>query len=79
MKNQADNDLNDLSYEQAFQELEQIVEKLESNQGTLDESMALFERGQKLSQYCTALLESAELKVQQLNPAAIPDKTEKSL
>jgi exodeoxyribonuclease VII small subunit len=79
MKNQADNDLNDLSYEQAFQELEQIVEKLESNQGTLDESMALFERGQKLSQYCTALLENAELKVQHLNPAAIPDKTEKSL
>ena len=66
MKKEADNELDGLSYEQAFQELEQIVEKLENNQGTLDESMALFERGQKLSQYCTALLEAAELKVQQL-------------
>jgi exodeoxyribonuclease VII small subunit len=75
MKKEADNDLNGLSYEQAFQELEQIVEKLESNQGTLDESMGLFERGQKLSQYCTTLLEAAELKVQQLAPTA-PAKEE---
>jgi len=68
MKTQTENDLTGLSYEQAFQELEQIVEKLENNQGTLDESMALFERGQKLAQYCAGLLETAELKVQRLNP-----------
>jgi exodeoxyribonuclease VII small subunit len=75
MKKEPDNDLTGLSYEQAFQELEQIVEKLESNQGTLDESMTLFERGQKLSQYCTTLLETAELKVQQLAPTT-PAKEE---
>ena len=68
MKAQTENDLTGLSYEQAFQELEQIVEKLENNQGTLDESMALFERGQRLAQYCAGLLETAELKVQRLNP-----------
>ena len=70
MKKDSETDLNSLSYEQAFQELEQIVDTLENNQRSLDESMALFERGQKLSQYCAALLEKAELKVRELNTAA---------
>ena len=55
-----------LSYEQAFAELEAIVGALEANQVTLEESLALFERGQALSQYCAGLLESAELRVRQL-------------
>ncbi len=55
-----------LSYEQAFAELETIVAALEANQVSLEESLALFERGQNLSQYCAALLESAELRVRQL-------------
>jgi exodeoxyribonuclease VII small subunit len=70
MKNQTEDDLKALSYEQAFQELEQIVEKLENDPGSLDENMALFERGQKLSQYCTGLLEKAELKVRELSAVA---------
>jgi exodeoxyribonuclease VII, small subunit len=68
MSQNPDSEFNGLSYEQAFQELEEIVEKLESNQGTLEESMTLFERGQKLSLYCAHLLEAAELKVQMLTP-----------
>lgn len=60
-------ELKDLSYEQAFQELEAIVTSLENNQGSLDESMALFERGQKLAEHCANLLENAELKVRELN------------
>lgn len=55
-----------LSYEQAFAELESIVDALEANQATLDESLALFERGQALSNYCAGLLERAELRVRQL-------------
>ncbi|MHC1740240.1 MAG: exodeoxyribonuclease VII small subunit [Anaerolineaceae bacterium] len=70
MKNQTENDLTNLSFEQAYQELEQIVETLENNQGSLDESMALFERGQKLAKYCSTLLEKAQLKVRELNAAA---------
>ncbi len=56
----------DLTYEQAFSELEKIVSALESEENSLDESMALFERGQELSRYCAGLLDKAELKVQQL-------------
>ena len=70
MKEKKENEINSLSYEQAFQELEQIVDTLENNQQSLDESMALFERGQALAQYCAGLLEKAELKVRELNAAA---------
>ena len=55
-----------LSYEQAFHELEQIVEALETNQQPLEESMQLFERGQLLAQHCASLLDKAELKVRTL-------------
>ncbi len=60
--------LSELSYEQAFSELESIVEKLESEQKPLDESLKLYERGQLLVQYCMALLDQADLRIRQLNP-----------
>ena len=60
--------LSDLSYEQAFSELESIVETLESEQKPLDESLQLYERGQLLIQYCMALLDQADLRIRQLNP-----------
>ena len=56
-----------LSYEEAFQELEKIVETLETNQQTLEENMRLYERGQQLANQCANLLEKAELKVRQLD------------
>ncbi len=67
--------LSDLSYEQAFSELEGIVEKLESEQRPLDESLQLYERGQLLVQYCMALLEQADLRIRQLNPASTAGTT----
>jgi exodeoxyribonuclease VII small subunit len=60
--------LSNLSYEQAFNELETILAALESEQKPLDESLKLYERGQLLVQYCTALLDQADLRIQQLNP-----------
>ncbi len=62
--------LSELSYEQAFSELEAIVEALESEQKALDESLKLYERGQLLVQYCIALLDQADLRIRQLNPNA---------
>ncbi|HIE24470.1 MAG TPA: exodeoxyribonuclease VII small subunit [Anaerolineales bacterium] len=57
----------EMSYEESFAELEAVVEKLENEQSALDESMALFERGQKLGKRCALLLEEAELKIKQLS------------
>jgi exodeoxyribonuclease VII small subunit len=56
----------ELSYEQALAELEALVAGLELDENTLDEAMSQFERGQMLARHCAALLEKADLKVQQL-------------
>jgi len=56
----------DLTFEQAFKELEDTVAKLEDGDLSLEASLALFERGQQLSAYCSKLLEQAELKVTQI-------------
>jgi exodeoxyribonuclease VII small subunit len=55
-----------LAYEQAYAELEEIVAMLEADERSLDTALALFERGQALARYCAALLDQAELKVQQI-------------
>ena len=60
----------DLTYEQAFRELEATVGQLEAGNLPLEEALALFERGQLLAARCTELLEVAELKLQQLTSAA---------
>ena len=56
-----------LTYEKAFEELQQIVATLEGEPGSLDGAMSLFERGQALVKRCTQLLDEAELKVRQLS------------
>ena len=58
--------IEELTYEEALAELEGIVSALEDEQNPLEESMKLFERGQALVTHCSALLESAQLKVQKL-------------
>ena len=63
--------VSELSYEQAFNELESIVALLESEQQTLEETMRLFERGQLLAQFCGALLDNAELKIKELTDSRI--------
>ena len=56
----------ELSYEEALAELEEIVSALEGEQNRLEEAIKLFERGQALASRCGELLEAAELKVKQV-------------
>lgn len=70
--------VDELSYEEAFAELESIVSALENSQQALEESLALFERGQLLAKRCADLLDSAELRVQQVN-TRLPDLPEEDL
>ena len=56
----------ELSYEEALTELEEIVTQLEGEQNSLEEAIKLFERGQALASRCGVLLEAAELKVKQV-------------
>jgi exodeoxyribonuclease VII small subunit len=61
-------DITDLSFEQAFAELEATVTQLERGDLPLEDSIALFERGQALAAHCGLKLDTAELKVRQLLP-----------
>jgi exodeoxyribonuclease VII small subunit len=59
----------ELTYEEAFTELETIVNALEgdASRNSLEDAMLLFERGQALVKRCSELLDGAELKVRQLS------------
>jgi exodeoxyribonuclease VII small subunit len=56
----------ELAFEQAFAQLEEIVGKLEAGDLQLDDALALYEQGQRLAAYCSARLDEAELQVQKL-------------
>ncbi len=62
-------DLTNLSYEAAYQELEALVARMESGELPLEESVKYYERGQRLSAHCQALLEQAELKIKLVDDA----------
>ena len=57
----------ELSFEAAMLELEQLVEQMEVGDLSLDQSLKAFERGVVLTRLCQNELKHAELKVQQLN------------
>lgn len=61
-----------LTFEQAMVRLEQIVAKLESGKCPLDESIALFEEGTRLTGFCRQSLDAAEQKIRHLTEAAAP-------
>jgi len=63
----------ELTYEEAFAELETIVNAIEGEQNPLEEAMTLFERGQALVKRCGELLEEAELKVRELSGGQLSD------
>jgi exodeoxyribonuclease VII small subunit len=51
-------------FEKAFQNLEKIVQRLESEELPLDESLGLFEEGIRLSRFCHQRLEEVEKKIE---------------
>ncbi len=61
------------SYEEARDELVEIVRKLESGSVPLSESMALWERGEQLAAICQEWLDGAKAKVEAARPQ--PDKS----
>lgn len=62
----------ELTYEQAFAELQGIVLLLEQEQTDLEATITWFERGQGLAKRCQMLLDQAELRVQNLGIEVSP-------
>ncbi len=58
----------DPSFEELFEELEATVQKLEAGNLTLDESLALYERGMQLAKQCGEQLDHAELRIKEITP-----------
>lgn len=73
-------DLSNLSYEQARDELTAIVARLEGGQTDLEEAMRLWERGEQLAEHCTRWLDGAQARLsaqlpQDAAPSATPPPT----
>ena len=70
--------IEELSFEQALQELETIVRNLESGQVPLDDAINAYERGAKLKQHCASKLADAQTRVQSitLNADGTPTATD---
>ncbi len=59
-------DVKGMSFEKALKELETIVTRLERGDVELEESIAIYERGEVLKDHCDRLLKQAEAKVEKL-------------
>jgi exodeoxyribonuclease VII small subunit len=56
----------ELTFEQAFGQLEEVVRQLESGELSLEQSLALFGKGMRLAKLCEGKLDQAQQKVSQL-------------
>ena len=73
-----DSDVKQLTFERAIEELESIVKRLEEGKVPLEESVAIYERGEALKRRCEELLRLAEARVEKitLDAAGRPTGTE---
>lgn len=62
-----DADIQALGYEEAVEKLQELVESIERGDVGLEESLKLYRRGEMLLRHCRALLDKAELTVQQMS------------
>ena len=60
------NEIDELTFEAALAELESIVERLETGKVDLEESIAIYERGEKLKDRREQLLKSAEARIEKI-------------
>ena len=64
--NDKENPVKELSFEDSLAELEAIVDRLESGQGSLDDAITAYERGSQLKRHCQTKLDEARMKVEKI-------------
>jgi len=64
--NASNNNYQNLSYEEAFEKLKHIVEKMQMEQITLEETVNLYKEGKLLSEHCNNLLNTAKFEIEEL-------------
>ncbi len=70
---------NDISFEEAFAKLEEVLRSLEGGAKTLEESMSLYEQGMRLAKQCHEYLDSAELRITEIASSNNRDSVMESL
>ena len=74
----SNNELEKLTFEEAMQELEKLVDSLDKGDVSLDEAIAAYDRGSQLKDYCQKKLNDAKMKVETIqaseNIDTIPEK-----
>ena len=65
-KDVSETDFSQLSFEQALVALEEVVQQLESGSVPLDQSITLYERGEKLRKLCQARLDDAQARIEKI-------------
>lgn len=64
-----DSTIAELAFEEAYERLEDVLSRLQMGNLSLNDSLAAFEEGMALAAHCQALLDAAELRVEQLERA----------
>ena len=59
-------DMTEMTFEDALRALEDVVRKLESGEVPLDQSIELYERGEKLRAHCQARLDAAQARIEKI-------------
>jgi exodeoxyribonuclease VII small subunit len=67
MAQKTNDDIAQLPFERAIEELESIVKRLEEGKVPLEESVAIYERGEVLKRRCEELLRAAEARVEKIS------------
>lgn len=68
-----DSTIAELAFEEAYERLEAVLSRLQMGNLSLDDSLTAFEEGMALAAHCQALLDAAELRVEELERAAPAD------
>lgn len=68
------NNLENMTYEQVYSRLEEVLKALEDKSTGLDKSLELYEEGIALYRKCTTLLDEAEMKVKKFNELGLEEE-----
>jgi exodeoxyribonuclease VII small subunit len=66
-KKDNNNDISNLSFEQAIKKLTDIVSKIESGSVSLEQSLNQYEQGMELIKHCRGILQKAEKKIEEIS------------
>lgn len=71
------NNIENMTYEQAYSRLEEVLRALEDKSTGLDKSLEMYEEGIALYRRCKSLLDEAEMKVKKFNELGLEEDFEK--